>query len=240
MTTAVAPVEYPCPSCDVWPFATAEQLAAHLAADACAEILNPTWTKTRLGPIADGRFEVVENGWGGTTTKRVAPERPATTRSDVPTERQASYVRSLLAERAGSDAAEAVRRTLNDHRVAGTLTKREMSKAIDTLRAIPRAKRSAPVRVTEDGFYADDDGTVWKVQESEAGHLYASRLVPHSHGEWIYERGAIAKLRPEHKLDLERAKQFGALYGFCCACGRTLRNPASIEAGIGPICASKF
>lgn len=28
--------------------------------------------------------------------------------------------------------------------------------------------------------------------------------------------------------------------GICCVCGRTLTDPKSIEAGIGPICASKF
>jgi hypothetical protein len=27
--------------------------------------------------------------------------------------------------------------------------------------------------------------------------------------------------------------------GFCCRCGRTLTDPASIESGIGPICAGR-
>ena len=39
---------------------------------------------------------------------------------------------------------------------------------------------------------------------------------------------------------LEAAKKYGKLSGRCCSCGRDLTDPASIEAGIGPICAGKF
>lgn len=39
---------------------------------------------------------------------------------------------------------------------------------------------------------------------------------------------------------LETAKKYGRLSGRCCSCGRDLTNEASIEAGIGPICARKF
>jgi hypothetical protein len=37
----------------------------------------------------------------------------------------------------------------------------------------------------------------------------------------------------------EAAKAYGRRTGTCCCCGRTLTAHASIEAGIGPICASK-
>ena len=36
------------------------------------------------------------------------------------------------------------------------------------------------------------------------------------------------------------ARATGKLTGQCCCCGRTLTDPESIEAGIGPICASKW
>lgn len=39
---------------------------------------------------------------------------------------------------------------------------------------------------------------------------------------------------------LQTAMKYGRLSGVCCSCGRDLTDPASIEAGIGPICAQKF
>lgn len=38
----------------------------------------------------------------------------------------------------------------------------------------------------------------------------------------------------------EAVKVQGKRTGNCCCCGRTLTNPASIEAGIGPICAGRW
>jgi hypothetical protein len=39
---------------------------------------------------------------------------------------------------------------------------------------------------------------------------------------------------------LGEAKAFGLQAGSCCICSRELTDPASVEAGIGPICAAKF
>lgn len=39
---------------------------------------------------------------------------------------------------------------------------------------------------------------------------------------------------------LTAAKNFGMLTGVCCSCGRQLTADESVEAGIGPICATKF
>jgi len=39
---------------------------------------------------------------------------------------------------------------------------------------------------------------------------------------------------------LQAAMKYGKLAGRCCSCGRGLTDPASIESGIGPICAGKF
>lgn len=38
----------------------------------------------------------------------------------------------------------------------------------------------------------------------------------------------------------QAAVAYGRRFGACCKCGRELTNPASIEAGIGPICAEKY
>lgn len=49
-----------------------------------------------------------------------------------------------------------------------------------------------------------------------------------------------AELAEIAKDPLAAAIAFGKETGQCCVCGRTLTNPDSIEAGIGPICASRF
>jgi hypothetical protein len=105
------------------------------------------------------------------------------------------------------------------------------------------------------GMYRLDE-TIYKVQVAVhgSGHPYAKRLVVDSelvhsgddgdvyahHVRFEYERGAIRELRPEHRMTLDEAKEFGALYGTCCVCGRTLTDEQSIENGIGPICAGKY
>lgn len=86
---------------------------------------------------------------------------------------------------------------------------------------------------------------IFKVQKAVhgSGHLYAKRLVgPDEFGgkaEFEYAPGALKNLSTATKMTLEEAKEFGALYGTCCVCGRTLTNEKSIYAGIGPVCAGK-
>lgn len=94
-------------------------------------------------------------------------------------------------------------------------------------------------------------GTIYKVQKAVhgSGQTYAKRLVQTmtvdsktGKAKWAFEYapGFVYELRSEHALTFEQAKEFGALYGTCCVCGRTLTNEDSIAAGIGPICATKF
>jgi hypothetical protein len=49
----------------------------------------------------------------------------------------------------------------------------------------------------------------------------------------------VYKLTSADRMTLEDAKEFGALYGTCCVCGRLLTNEVSIEAGIGPVCGKR-
>lgn len=106
--------------------------------------------------------------------------------------------------------------------------------------------QSAPRAELEAGIYTPDEGkTVFKVQKAVhgSGFFYAKRLiVPEGGGKarFEFEKGAISKLTPDMKMNLEQAKQFGAIYGVCCNCGATLTDENSIEAGIGPVCAGKF
>lgn len=58
-------------------------------------------------------------------------------------------------------------------------------------------------------------------------------------------RGASVEALRALLLELEAnplvaAMKYGKLSGRCCSCGRDLTDPQSIEAGIGPICATKF
>lgn len=101
--------------------------------------------------------------------------------------------------------------------------------------------------VTEAGMYRHD-GTIYKVQAAVhgSGHLYAKRLVVTEGydgsivANFEFAQGVIRQLYAEDRLTIEDAKEFGALYGTCCVCGRTLTNETSIEAGIGPVCAGRL
>jgi hypothetical protein len=100
-----------------------------------------------------------------------------------------------------------------------------------------------PAPVTEAGMYKLGD-TIFKVQVAVhgSGHLYAKELERDLNGAWKfnYAPGAIRRLTTKDRLTLEQAKEFGALYGTCCVCGRTLTNEDSIKEGIGPICSGKM
>jgi len=92
---------------------------------------------------------------------------------------------------------------------------------------------------------------VFKVQIAHhgSGRLYCKELlveedVPggeqYSHY-WEMRSGFMPTLRREGaQMTLEEAKKFGALYGFCCNCGKILTNEKSIELGIGPVCRGRF
>lgn len=99
-------------------------------------------------------------------------------------------------------------------------------------------QKSTPLRpLVGEGMYRVN-GVIYKVQRAVhgSGHLYAKRL----EGErFEYAPGALNSLSPEDKMTLEECKEYGALYGVCCVCGRTLTNEQSIADGIGPICAGK-
>jgi uncharacterized protein DUF6011 len=119
---------------------------------------------------------------------------------------------------------------------------------------------AAPKLVLEDGMYKLDE-TIYKVQHAVHGsqNQYAKVLeeqavteatpgdfrhaIAFGHpAKWVfnYAPGAINKLRPEHRMTIEEAKAFGALYGTCCVCGRTLTDETSIANGIGPICEGRI
>ncbi len=83
------------------------------------------------------------------------------------------------------------------------------------------------------------NGRIFKVQRAihGSGHLYAKELTENG---FEFASGMVRHLNSTHKMTLAQAKEYGALYGTCCACGIALTDERSIAAGIGPICATKF
>lgn len=130
----------------------------------------------------------------------------------------------------------------------------------------PRTTKATKTAITEDGIYRNPEtGEIFKVQwnrgDGDGRRLYAKRMTAWSEGGFelktfalgegaeavklertcfVYVAGARDKLRPEWKLTLEDAKAFGALYGTCVRCGRTLTLEESIERAMGSTCAKKF
>lgn len=77
-------------------------------------------------------------------------------------------------------------------------------------------------------YVKDGEQYLGKIKD---GKFYASRDC----GPEVAQRVAQAMNDP-----LAEAVAYGRQTGSCCCCGRELTDPASIEAGIGPICAGKF
>lgn len=101
------------------------------------------------------------------------------------------------------------------------------------------------------GVY-DVDNHVYVVKFNRAKtHLYAKRLVEITSDrlaesgdyvqiEFVYAPGVIATIKPEHRMDFERAKALTIRYGRCINCGRQLKAAKSVELGIGPVCRKSF
>lgn len=155
-------------------------------------------------------------------------------------EKQQAFVARLLAEK--DTTGTAYEGWTPDWSVATT---RSASHVIDYLMSLPRkAEGSAPAATEVPEGMHRLNGKVFKVQRAVhgSGNLYAKQLVRQDEERWTfdYAPGVIRNLSEDTAMTLEEAKEFGALYGTCCVCARTLTNEESIEAGIGPVCASKF
>lgn len=119
-----------------------------------------------------------------------------------------------------------------------TLTKAAASKAINALMAMPSLNAKPKAAPPAAGYYVYKN-EVYKVQVSPStGNSYAKVFT--QEGGWLYAQGMVNKMHDAQALTLEKAKEFGHLYGSCIICGRTLTDEASIDAGIGPVCAGKL
>lgn len=117
--------------------------------------------------------------------------------------------------------------------------------ALAAVRRDARATASASrwdtpaVEPLAEGCYMKD-AEVYKVQRSRrSGNLYAKVLHTDPLG-WEYAPGAVRLLSLADRITMQQAQEFGARFGVCAICGRTLTDPESIDRGIGPRCASRL
>lgn len=198
-----------------------------------------TFPARTLTAILDGKAETVSSKRASSLID-VLRRQPRNAQADAPkaSEKQLGFLRSLIVRKGY---------TIHEDKLA-KLGPRDASELIDLLQgmddkpaAAPEADAPAKTDGLEDGMYKVGD-TIYKVQHAVhgSGRQYAKELVGEG-SDWGFEyaAGAIRKIRPEHRMTLEEAKEFGALYGTCCVCGRTLTKESSIAEGIGPVCSGK-
>lgn len=142
------------------------------------------------------------------------------------------------------------------------------SKGFPTSAEFYQQEAPKPAGITQDGMYRNpESGEIFKVQwnrgQGDGKRLYAKQLIIHFWDEqsqqlktWTqipldgekiegveqefqYAPGITKTLRPEWRMSMEEAKAFGALYGTCMCCGRTLTREDSIERAMGSTCAKK-
>jgi hypothetical protein len=168
------------------------------------------------------------------------------------TAKQVEFIEKLKGERVHG--ALYVQTQLNSYGIESVneLTRAGASNIIGVLLLEPKVEKAletaftAPKKVTvnAEGLYRNAEGQYIKVVRSKnSGNLYAKRLQyaqGDKKGSFVYEPGLIFTIEPHQKVTLEEGLKFSGKIGFCCMCGRTLTAKASVEAGIGPICSSKF
>lgn len=177
------------------------------------------------------------------------------------TESQVNFIKRLQDERIPDEGAAAGLEALRTLWKKQKATRQGASLVIDFLLSCP-VREVAPVieEVSIEGMHRLD-GQIYKVQVAVhgSGRPYAKVLMteqvgtcggcekcdgedkcPAYESRFEYAAGIVRRLSLETRLSLDEAKEFGAVYGVCCVCSRTLTNEESIAAGIGPVCAGKF
>lgn len=165
-----------------------------------------------------------------------------------PSPAQSRLMNKLINELHGLDGELARQAEEYTDRMAGKWTPGRDGNAsawIDRLIAkISELKKAQPRVEIEDGMYVLD-GQIYKVQHAVhgSGRQYAKLLVITElggRGSFEYAPGVVGRIRPEHRMTMEQAREFGALYGMCVRCGRVLTREDSIERMMGEICANKI
>lgn len=142
-------------------------------------------------------------------------------------EKQVAYIESLIASRANARLLLSL--------PTSQLNRDQAYALITNLTQLPMK----PVEL-EVGAYLHD-GIVYSVRQvnKESKRLRAYEF-NHEYRKWVVNFRIINEIKPEERLTLKQASEFGAQTGCCCHCGRTLTVRKSIVAGMGKICASRY
>ena len=152
-------------------------------------------------------------------------------------EKQVNFVKSLVDQK-GADAPD-----------YDTLTKSQASGLIEDLLNQPNAPKGEDEKDSiPAGRYAitGEDGTTdfYKVDKPEQGKWAGWTFVKIQLGNDEQRLSQANQKSVLEKIEAagpkEAAVRYGRELGQCAMCGSDLTNPDSIEAGIGPICATKF
>lgn len=146
--------------------------------------------------------------------------------------KQLTFITSLLSERILSE---------SDIKNMHSRCNYRASNIISELLAMPKAQKAnnTAKEPLAEGMYVTLDNRIFKVYENqEHTRMLCKELID---GSFEYLGMAQYKLpKDARKMTIEEAKEYGKVTGTCCVCSRRLTDEGSIEAGIGPICASKF
>lgn len=152
------------------------------------------------------------------------------------TEKQIAYINTLLTKIAGDNAGEFMLAFMESEP-----STKDASAYIDTLKA---KSKSVAVKADEENI---PDGLhyigqqVYRIRKSKSsGRLYAELLDTDAREFRYVGRKPLGQASASTLMTLDQAKVFGKAYGFCVRCCALLEDPASVEAGVGPVCAKKF
>ena len=153
------------------------------------------------------------------------------------TPKQASFARTLLAERV---------HTYGDDADLDTLTRAQASELIEELLTMPRKPETATLVPAGRYAIADNNGEVRFVKVERPGpnsRWSGWTFVSLQAGDDFYpvrNRDNRASILHAIALDPREAMlRYGREIGACGHCGRTLTDAESRAAGIGPVCAGK-
>lgn len=213
---------------------------------------NPTLTPPKL---TEHQREAANRALRPHATALRTASRP-TPKANRASEKQVNYVLALLDRVIANiptlrEGAVFMRETVQAAATDGTLTKNKASEMIEKMNgelakvpkveSPPPAKYEAPKLIHLGMYYYDGKAYRAKESRSQSGRFYVEELVLQD-GEkpqFVYARGVVNRITPEHKMSAEQAAMFSRSVGACTNCFRELTANESLRRMYGPICAAR-
>ena len=144
-------------------------------------------------------------------------------------DKQLAYIEALKFQRQGAE--EYIRQFYEGYG-STKLTAPDAKYLIDNLLKLPFIVRQVSVDVGAYRF----NGELYSLRKSrESGRMHAYRFDSATNN-WEFARGVAFELRPEMRLSLSEAMDYGVQTGSCIHCGRTLTDAKSVRFGLGTHC----